>query len=254
MQSQHLCNERPSSELKENSLKSLNNSCVLTCTEQNTHLEALSEEKINYLVKKAQENLEASAISKGAIHQKNIQNSVFKSAEYHIHPTYILKTGNTSYLNPEVIEKSYRIIDDNIDRSIEYEKPLSRKEKQNKKEETAGEKWFHMPKTELTESLKTELQILKMRNILDPKRHYRKDNRKELPKYFQIGTMIDDVLNTPLEELSKKRTHTILDEILEDQDKRQYFKKKYNDIQKAKMSGRKAFYKKLKEKRKPFRS
>ena len=43
-----------------------------------------------------------------------------------------------------------------------------------------------MPATEVTPEIKLDLQLLKMRNVLDRKRHYKKDDSKGLPKYFQV--------------------------------------------------------------------
>jgi hypothetical protein len=52
-------------------------------------------------------------------------------------------------------------------------------------EATAGKKWFDMPATEITPTIKRDLTLLQMRNVLDPKRHYRA-SAKTLPKYFQV--------------------------------------------------------------------
>lgn len=43
-----------------------------------------------------------------------------------------------------------------------------------------------MPATELTEERKRDLEILMMRDALDPKSHYKKPDRKVFPKYFQV--------------------------------------------------------------------
>jgi Fcf2 pre-rRNA processing len=45
-----------------------------------------------------------------------------------------------------------------------------------------------MPATELTDERRRDLELLQMRDILDPKTHYRRPDRKEgvLPKYFQV--------------------------------------------------------------------
>ncbi|KTW27358.1 hypothetical protein T552_02337 [Pneumocystis carinii B80] len=244
--------------LKNEHLNSFNNSNI--SEKKNTqivNLEAHSEEDIEYLLEKAQENLERLSkevpVSEKTKDFKDIRNSITALSNHqNIEPKYISTVGNVSSLNSLVFEKSYKVIYDDVNHVIEHEELLSRKEKRKKQEETAGKDWFYMPKPELTQSLKTQLQILKIRNVLDPKRHYKKDNSKKPPKYFQIGTTIDDVLNTPMEDFSKKKTNSILDEILEDQDKRQYFKRKYQEIQEIKTSGKKAYYKKLKERRKPF--
>lgn len=62
--------------------------------------------------------------------------------------------------------------------------------------DTAGAAWGHMPARELTQDLKRDLQIIRMRGVLSSKKFYKSsDMKKELPKYFQIGTMIDGVDN-----------------------------------------------------------
>jgi len=53
---------------------------------------------------------------------------------------------------------------------------------------TAGEKWFDMPATELTPTVKRDLTLLQMRDVLDPKRHYR-SSAKNLPKFFQVSSL-----------------------------------------------------------------
>ena len=51
---------------------------------------------------------------------------------------------------------------------------------------SAGKQWFDLPATTVTPELKNDLKILKMRGALDPSRHYKKNDTKELPKYFQV--------------------------------------------------------------------
>ena len=60
---------------------------------------------------------------------------------------------------------------------------MTQKMKKRKEErgETAGPGWFNLPKTEMTEELKKDLQVIKMRNILDSKRFYKKADKK-MPK------------------------------------------------------------------------
>lgn len=43
-----------------------------------------------------------------------------------------------------------------------------------------------MPAPEVTEEVKNDLKILQMRAALDPKRFYKKNDLKVLPKYFQV--------------------------------------------------------------------
>ena len=108
-----------------------------------------------------------------------------------------------------------------------------------------------MPRTKLTAELKADLQLLKMRSILDPHRHYKKENSKaSVPEYSQVGTIIEGPTEYLSSRLSnKERKRTFVEEVLADETSTGRFKRKYNDIQASKTSGRKAFYKNLKEKR-----
>ena len=38
----------------------------------------------------------------------------------------------------------------------------------------------------MTPEIEQDLKILKLRNVLDRKRHYKKNDSKTLPKYFQV--------------------------------------------------------------------
>lgn len=51
---------------------------------------------------------------------------------------------------------------------------------------TTGDGWFGMKAPEITDELKNDLQALKMRAAIDPKRFYKKNDREGLPKYFQV--------------------------------------------------------------------
>lgn len=43
-----------------------------------------------------------------------------------------------------------------------------------------------MPASELTDERKRDLEVLMMRDALDPKLHYKKPDREVFPKYFQV--------------------------------------------------------------------
>lgn len=119
------------------------------------------------------------------------------------------------------------------------------------KKATAGSDWFNLPRTELTPELRRDLQLLKMRNVLDPKRHYKKsDSKSDVPAYSQVGTIIEgptEYYNSRIANKDRKRT--FVEEVLAQEDSSGKFKKKYDDILKSKSSGKKAFYKALQEKR-----
>ena len=104
-----------------------------------------------------------------------------------------------------------------------------------------------MPKTNLTPQLKRDLQILRMRGVLDAKQHWRKDTRKDfVPTYSQVGTIVEGPTEYFSARLTRKeRKRTIVEEILGSADTKSKFKTRYNDIQARKTSGKKGFYKHL---------
>ncbi|KAI8347276.1 Fcf2 pre-rRNA processing-domain-containing protein [Mortierella sp. GBAus27b] len=128
---------------------------------------------------------------------------------------------------------------------------VSKKQKQEEREKTAGKGWFDLPQQILTPELKRDLQILKLRNVLDPKRFYKREEKgkTKFPKYFQIGTVIEGNTEFYSSRLTKKeRATTITGEVMKDLTGRDYYKRKFDEIQEAKQSGGKRFYKKGKGK------
>ncbi|KAI1122897.1 Fcf2-domain-containing protein [Nemania abortiva] len=114
----------------------------------------------------------------------------------------------------------------------------------------AGPQWFNLPATDLTPELRRDLQLLKMRDVLDPKRHYKKDTTRAIPEFSQVGTVIPgptDYFNSRMTK--KERNRTLLEDVLETEDATRRFKSKYGEIQAAKTSGKKGHYKKMMQKR-----
>ncbi|GAM82065.1 hypothetical protein ANO11243_000440 [Dothideomycetidae sp. 11243] len=126
-----------------------------------------------------------------------------------------------------------------------------RRRLEQKKQATAGEKWFNMPKTDLTPELKRDMQILKMRNVLDPHRHYKKEGGKmQAPEFSQVGTIVEgpsEYYSARINNRDRKRT--FVEEVLAGEQETGRFKRKYGDVQSKKTSGKKAFYNALKAKR-----
>lgn len=120
------------------------------------------------------------------------------------------------------------------------------------KRATAGADWYNLPRTNLTPELKRDLQLLRMRDVLDPKRHYKKDNAKgKVPEFSQVGTIIEGPTEYFTGRLTnKERKRTLVEEILDRENSTKRFKSKYAEIQAAKTSGKKEHYKKLKAMRK----
>ncbi|KAI1501299.1 Fcf2 pre-rRNA processing-domain-containing protein [Biscogniauxia marginata] len=114
----------------------------------------------------------------------------------------------------------------------------------------AGSLWYNLPRTEMTPEVKRHLQLLRMRDVLDPKRHYKKDTSKALPEFSVMGTVIEgptDFYSSRLTKKEKKRT--LVEEVLEAEDTSRRFKRKYSEIQAVKTSGKKGHYKKMMQRR-----
>ncbi|KFV62466.1 Deoxynucleotidyltransferase terminal-interacting protein 2, partial [Dryobates pubescens] len=106
-----------------------------------------------------------------------------------------------------------------------------KKQRRAEREKTAGDGWFGMKAPEITNELKNDLKVLKMRASLDPKHFYKKNDRDGLPKYFQVGTVVDSPIDFYHSRIPKKqRKRTIVDELLADSEFRRYNKKKYQEI------------------------
>jgi hypothetical protein len=135
---------------------------------------------------------------------------------------------------------------------IHVNDPIPHKKTSTTEPQTSGSKWFDMPKGELTDSVKRDLKIIEQRAALDPKRHYKKDKWKT-PEFFQIGTIVEGNTEFYSARLKNKERHsTILESVMYDDDTKKYFKRKYDEIQVRKTSGKKGYYKKVREARRRF--
>ena len=64
--------------------------------------------------------------------------------------------------------------------------------------------------------MRRDLQLLKMRSVLDPKRHYKKENSKnDIPAYSQVGTIIEGPTEFYSSRIAKRdRRQTIMEEVI----------------------------------------
>ncbi|XP_014681863.1 PREDICTED: deoxynucleotidyltransferase terminal-interacting protein 2-like [Priapulus caudatus] len=129
------------------------------------------------------------------------------------------------------------------------------KQKKEEREKTKGKKWFDMPKTEITDEVKRELQVIHMRRALDPKHFYKGNDMKGMPKYFQMGKVIESSADFYSSRIPKKdRKQSLVDELMADAQFRQYNKRKYAEVMAASAltgnRGAKKHMKRLKSKKK----
>ncbi|XP_048270611.1 deoxynucleotidyltransferase terminal-interacting protein 2 isoform X2 [Bombus terrestris] len=108
---------------------------------------------------------------------------------------------------------------------------LLQAQRRKERAKTKGKSWFNMPAPELTPEVKNDLQVIRMRSVLDPKHFYKKNDLKTIPKYFQIGKVMDSHLDYYSGRLTKKeRKKTIVDELMADAEFSKFNKRKYKEI------------------------
>ncbi|XP_071491944.1 deoxynucleotidyltransferase terminal-interacting protein 2-like [Diadema antillarum] len=113
--------------------------------------------------------------------------------------------------------------------------PAARQEKKRRKQEresSAGPGWFDMRAPEMTEELRNDIKVIRMRSTLDPKRFYKGNDTAALPKFVQVGTVVDSPQDFYHSRIPKKqRQQTLVEELLADADSRSYNKRKYMELQ-----------------------
>ncbi|XP_020295399.1 deoxynucleotidyltransferase terminal-interacting protein 2 isoform X1 [Pseudomyrmex gracilis] len=108
---------------------------------------------------------------------------------------------------------------------------LEKLKQKEKKKAGIGAGWFNMKAPRITPEIRHDLEVLQMRSVLDPKRFYKKNDTKALPKHFHIGKVIDSPLDFYSSRLTKKeRKKTIVDELMADANFKRYNKSKYKEI------------------------
>ncbi|CAI2347015.1 unnamed protein product [Caenorhabditis sp. 36 PRJEB53466] len=115
--------------------------------------------------------------------------------------------------------------------------------KKAEREKTKGANWFNLPATELTDEAKRDLELLQMRSTLDPLAHYRRNDRAVLPKYFQVGRVVDapeDFYSSRM--LKKERKKTMVDELLHNEESLSKAKKKYAEIREKEQKKRRGAF------------
>lgn len=88
---------------------------------------------------------------------------------------------------------------------------------------TKGKGWFDMKAPEMTDEAKMNLEMLKMRKALDPKRFYKNNDMKGLPKFFQFGKVVESAADFYHSRVpKKKRKANLVQELLADAEFRQW--------------------------------
>jgi len=95
--------------------------------------------------------------------------------------------------------------------------------------------WFRLETPQITPQVQKDLNMLQLRNYMDPKRFYKTNDTKRAPKRFQIGTVVEGTGEFFSQRLTKKeRKPTLVDQVLADREIRTYARRVYLDHQREK--------------------
>ncbi|GKZ37847.1 hypothetical protein AbraIFM66950_009637 [Aspergillus brasiliensis] len=216
----------------------------------------LNDEAIEQLLREAEGRLRPSDVSANSSNADSLTDAGSDAVSVHI-PKLASGGSLRPYVRQQddvaVVEAANRLADgSSIRPPLEIRSIGSRDSKPSSKDKpTAGSAWFDLPKTELTTELKRDLQLLRMRSVLDPKRHYKKEGGKvRPPQYSQVGTIIEGPTEFFSGRIAKKdRKKTFVEEALVMERENKRFEAKYKDIQSLKQSGKRSYYKNLRAKR-----
>jgi hypothetical protein len=129
-----------------------------------------------------------------------------------------------------IINKYCTLYDNNV-------KPLTtehliKKERKLNNSNTTGKEWFDMKVPEMTPELKEDLKAIQLRDVIDPARFYKKMDRNQIPKFFQVGTIMDNILDGKKNRLKKEEVKSrIVEEFLESDTKKNYTLRKFDELQ-----------------------
>ncbi|KAG5445666.1 Deoxynucleotidyltransferase terminal-interacting protein 2 [Clonorchis sinensis] len=105
-------------------------------------------------------------------------------------------------------------------------KRLRQAERQNKLE-----KWYDLPKPDVTEEDRDDLEVIRLRRALAVETHVRRSDTKT--RYFQHGVVVDDPSSFYDRVPRKQRGKTIVDELLSNAELMKQQRKRYARLQRA---------------------
>jgi hypothetical protein len=112
--------------------------------------------------------------------------------------------------------------------------------------------FFDFKPTVMTGAVRRDLEVLRMRTFINPKRHYKGSDHKWDPKQFQIGKVIVPAQEYYTSGHSKKQLKRgAMDSLKSDVSMMPYLKRKFLEVQDKAQSGGKKDYKKKMKMRRP---
>ena len=96
----------------------------------------------------------------------------------------------------------------------------------------ASKEWFKLPTQQITDEVKADLRVLRLRSAFDTKRFYRKDDTSKFPTEFHVGRVVEHASDFYSGRLTKKqRKTTMAEEVMHDEYLSAVRKKRFNKIQ-----------------------
>lgn len=110
---------------------------------------------------------------------------------------------------------------------------INKKKRIEEMKNSTGPMWFNMTAPEMTPGLKEDLKAMQVKQYTDPTQFFKKNDKKKLAKFFQIGTIQDNILEGKKNRLKKSEVRNrIAEEILDRDISKSYTLKKFDEIQK----------------------
>ncbi|MCQ2820840.1 MAG: Fcf2 domain-containing protein [archaeon] len=109
---------------------------------------------------------------------------------------------------------------------------INKKIRQEEMGNTTGPMWFNMKAPNMTPELKNELKALQLRSYIDPFNFKKKNDKDKLEKYFQIGTIQDNIVDGKKNRLKKSEVkNSILEEMLDFDKQKNFSLRKFKEYQ-----------------------
>lgn len=113
-------------------------------------------------------------------------------------------------------------------------------------------RYFDFQSTELTDAVRHDLEVLRMRTFINPKKHYKGSDHKWNPNQFQVGTVVLPAHEYYSQGGSKRELRKgALDSLKGDTAMLAYTKRKFMETQASTQAGGKKAYKSKMKKRRP---
>jgi hypothetical protein len=111
---------------------------------------------------------------------------------------------------------------------------VPRKKRKRDEDDTAGPNWFNMKRPELTPEIIHDVNAMRLRSHLNPKKFYKKKDMEEMPKYFQIGTYLPSPFEPKSHSLEKSsRRKPLVEQLLEEDAQLNFSRKKWQEVREA---------------------